>query len=321
VRKPTAICVALALGGIPFGVAACGSDTPQRTASTQATAPPTETSLPTLKEGYLDGPAEYTDHGWRIRLDAEQASTPISEEKGKLSFSVVPIQYAHEETLSEAEAEEYKEEKVPVKVLTKDNEDVSVNLAANGFIGEDIPNVVSCATKGEEEGIQAQWCVFLTSDSEAMGVYDQSAHLLASQTRTHDTEKIDLLALREELVGLFPAVFAQQIVTQTEKHKEEEKQEKEDRQTTERDEAAKEREIRARAKADEAEAARSREAAHSQQEAQEAQMAKERTEQASGPGSMNKYPGETCVGPGEQEYKCSAAQKSESSPASRALGR
>lgn len=56
-------------------------------------------------------------------------------------------------------------------------------------------------------------------------------------------------------------------------------------------------------------------------ERQEAQMAKERTEESTAPGSMNKYPGETCVGPGEQEYKCSAAQKSESSPASRALGR
>ncbi len=56
-------------------------------------------------------------------------------------------------------------------------------------------------------------------------------------------------------------------------------------------------------------------------ERQEARMAKERTEESTAPGSMNKYPGETCVGPGEQEYKCSAAQKSESSPASRALGR
>ncbi len=101
----------------------------------------------------------------------------------------------------------------------------------------------------------------------------------------------------------------------------EEKQEEEDRRTREHDEAAKEREIRAQAKADEAEAARSREAVRSQQEAQEARMAKERTEESTAPGSMNKYPGETCVGPGEQEYKCSAAQKSESSPASRAPGR
>jgi hypothetical protein len=90
--------------------------------------------------------------------------------------------------------------------------------------------------------------------------------------------------------------------------------------TTSEEEAAKEREIRARAKADEAKAARSREAARSQQEAQEARMAKERTKESTAPGSMNKYPGETCVGPGEQEVKCSAAQKSESSPASRALG-
>jgi Skp family chaperone for outer membrane proteins len=100
---------------------------------------------------------------------------------------------------------------------------------------------------------------------------------------------------------------------------EQERSDAEANRARESEEAAKERAIRARAKEDEAEAARSREAARSQQEVQEARMAKERTEQATAPGSLNKYPGETCVGPGNQEYKCSAAQKSESSPASRAL--
>ncbi len=215
-RKLTTICAALALGGIPLmGVIGCGSSTPQRTASTQATTPTTETSLPPLDaNGYIEGPTEYTDHGMRIRLNAEQASSPIKESEGSLYLNVRPIKYVQRpEAQSAQETRE-----IPDSEFREEHDSVvTVHLGKSSFIGGTKSGVMSCVSQTiakSAAGVRAQTCTLEEGSGpgiSAVEVLDENAKLLANQFEGSPA------TVYEEMVGLFPNLAdEQQGATQSE---------------------------------------------------------------------------------------------------------
>lgn len=192
------------LGMALIGLVGCGSGSPPpTTASTQAAQPVAgATQLPALDvHGYIEGPTEYTDHGLRIHLNAEQASSPVEETEGDLYLQVRPKTYTRRPAMLSAQEtremsdSELREEKDSV---------LTIHLKTNEFGN---PSDAGCTLQAipGTTGIEAQTCT-LDSISGAE-VLDKNADLLATQLEGNPT------TMYREMVEILPVLATEQSET------------------------------------------------------------------------------------------------------------
>jgi hypothetical protein len=149
-------------------------------------------------EGYIEGPVEYTDHGLRIHLSAEQASNPVKETEGDLYLQVRPKEYTRRPAVqSPEETREMSDSELRDQTDTV----LTVHLKTSDFQN---PSDSSCTSQAipEATGITAQICT-LGSVSGAE-VLDESANLLATQLEGNPT------MMYREMVEVLPALAAEQ---------------------------------------------------------------------------------------------------------------
>jgi hypothetical protein len=149
-------------------------------------------------EGYIEGPVEYTDHGLRIHLNAEQAGSPVEDNEGDLYFQVRPKMYTRRPAVqSPQEIREMSDSELREKAGSV----LTVHLKTNEFGN---PSDSSCTPQAipEATGVKAQVCT-LGSVSGAE-VLDENANLLATQIGGNPT------TMYREMIEVLPALAAEQ---------------------------------------------------------------------------------------------------------------
>ncbi len=149
-------------------------------------------------EGYIEGPVEYTDHGLRIHLNAEQASNPVEETEGDLYLQVRPKAYTRQPAVqSPQETQEMSDSELREELVSI----LTVHLKTSNFQNSSDSSCTSQAIP-EATGVTAQICT-LGSVSGAE-VLDENANLLATQIEGNPT------TMYREMVEVLPALVAEQ---------------------------------------------------------------------------------------------------------------
>jgi hypothetical protein len=151
-------------------------------------------SLPSRDaRGFIEGPTEYTDHGIRIRLNAEQAAKPMEEDEKEHLFHIDVRDLAYAQAAGEPTAEE-----------TKNSGGFGVTFGASGFRFTTKPPLLTCVSQNIE-GVAAalgQTCTVHGESFTIAEVFDETTKVQILQSNVAPQK------LYGEMVALLPGIYS-----------------------------------------------------------------------------------------------------------------
>lgn len=211
-KRPKVIAGAVLIGvAVILGIVlAAGGEKASQSSPDTLTQPTATTgeALPSKDaRGFIEGPSEYTDHGMRIRLNAEQAAKPMEQHNHLYDIEVHPLAFA--QAAGEPTAEE----------RTRAN-GFLVTFAASGFSFTTKPPLLTCASQNVE-GLAAALGQTCTLQGESGNLYwaevfDEATHILI-YTGVHVPQATLATpqTLYGEMIALLPGIRTEAPATTT----------------------------------------------------------------------------------------------------------